>query len=253
MGTIAFCLRGAYFPIKLSFTCIGGSDKSGRKDLKFLNKWQQLRTKCIFIKPIMKVLYPKFSYSHHKNILSLPQLLYMYVLQLLTLNFGTVLKLDKQNKLKTSEIKLHLATTEQAATSMFLRRPCRPRMRALRCLLTIGTGSAYPVWRNASTKAKKRENQRLGNMTSSCKFLIKNLQLYRGPYITPHFPRPKISTLNGFVINYFQNIFGWFSFLTKTASEKKSVQNVNRSKYLLYSINLFIYFKVLRSSVWSDL
>ena len=115
------------------------------------------------------MLYPKFSYSHHKNILSLPQLLYMYVLQLLTLNFGTVLKLDKQNKLKTSEIKLHLATTEQAATSMFLRRPCRPRMRALRCLLTIGTGSAYPVWRNASTKAKKRENQRLGNLITSCK------------------------------------------------------------------------------------
>ena len=38
VGTLAVCLRGAYLPIKLSSTCIEGLDKSGRKDLKFLNK-----------------------------------------------------------------------------------------------------------------------------------------------------------------------------------------------------------------------
>ena len=52
----------------------------------------------------IKVVYPKFSYSHHKNILLLPKLLYMSILQLLALNFGTVLELDKQNELKTSEV-----------------------------------------------------------------------------------------------------------------------------------------------------
>ena len=41
-------------------------------------------------------------YKHFIKVLS--KLLYMSILQLLTLNFGTVLELDKQNELKTSEV-----------------------------------------------------------------------------------------------------------------------------------------------------
>ena len=144
-----------------------------------------------------------------------------------------MLELDKQNELKTSQIKeykiiikliINLATTEQAAASILLRRPCGPRLGAFRCLLTTGTGSAYPVWRKASTNAKKREKQRLGNMISSFKFLIKDLQLYRGRYITTHFPRTKMC--NGFVINRFT--FGDFLFFTKTAPEDKDLRNFYR-------------------------
>lgn len=57
-------------------------------------------------KHFIKVLYPKVSYLHQINILILPQIIvHVYSANLTLNNFGTVLGLDKQNELKTSQIK----------------------------------------------------------------------------------------------------------------------------------------------------